>query len=225
MDGSCKKLRDRILEAGTCLIVEQGVRNTTLDLIAQRANTTKMGILRLFDSKDELIIQIFETLDRQTQQQWNKLIQEQGGGVKGIRALLSEIAKNIKMNPNSRGCPLALSSAEHNMFRNILIDSDRMDSDLIIGEQKIQKEQHSHEKSWLRLHQIAENHKKALHDCIYLALKEDNVSDIEVKSLWLVHAICGLYLNRGTYFGKQYQKDLDSMLQWIELILENTNDE
>jgi AcrR family transcriptional regulator len=105
-------LRDRIMEAAKDLFFNQGIGRVTIDAVAARAGTTKMGIYRHFASKETLVL---EWLDleigayRRAMQDAAERFPNQP--MEQLTAWIAEIAEGLK-SLSHRGCPFVNTLAE-----------------------------------------------------------------------------------------------------------------
>ncbi len=105
-------LRDRIMHAARELFFNQGIGRVTVDAIAARAQTTKMGVYRHFPSKEVLILDWLDleisgyraAMEKVTEQFPEQPIEQ-------LSAWITIIADGLK-NLSHRGCPFVNSLAE-----------------------------------------------------------------------------------------------------------------
>src|SRR4029079_18985409 len=69
--GSCA--RDRIFEAARRLFYKFGIRGVTDDALAAEADTTKVTLYRVFDSKEQLICAVLEDQAKRFWKWWDSV--------------------------------------------------------------------------------------------------------------------------------------------------------
>jgi AcrR family transcriptional regulator len=94
--------REAILEAARTLAVGNGVRNLTLAAVAHEAGLSKTNILRYFETRDELCLQV-------TVEEWRDWAQAANARLGGARSGPAEVAD-----------ALALTIAEQPLFCDLL---------------------------------------------------------------------------------------------------------
>ncbi len=186
-------LETRILQTTCQLLLEQGIRSLTFEHIATRAQTTKMGIFRIFQTKQHLIETALKELDRSTQEKWELRLSQSAPGMPALRALLTDIFTSVSQSAH-RGCPLALSYAEHNENQNAPDPTD-------------------HALQWEPLHRIAQSHKRALHQHLYYCLQQAQVTNPKEKALFLSTLIDGMYLNQNTFLLSEHPSSTPYILE------------
>lgn len=221
-----KTLKERIQKAAETLVIEQGVQRTTLEQVANLACTTKMGICRIFKNKENLIKSVFEALDEQTQKHWQNILLNAPSGTCAIETLFNEQLVAIKNKTYSRGCPLALSSAEHNEYGEHCYNKTPLNSELKTADQ-LQNDCHANIKSqktnsnidtaneWVIIHSIAQRHKEALCAFIEKCLEKDNIPNKKEIALLVFTIMNGIYLNKNSIFFENQNNELKAMLKWL----------
>ena len=105
-------VRERIIPAADALFRNHGFRRVTVDMIAERANTTKMAVYRHFESKDALVL---EWLDREIASYSSVLdrlaLALPGAPLAQLEGWVSAIADGLP-GLSHRGCPFVNSLAE-----------------------------------------------------------------------------------------------------------------
>ena len=70
--GSCA--RDRIFDAARKLFYKFGIRGVSVDAIAAEADTTKVTLYRVFDSKEDLVVKVLEDQSKRFWSWWDSVI-------------------------------------------------------------------------------------------------------------------------------------------------------
>ena len=71
--------RDRLFSAAINLFYQNGIRAVSVDAIADEAGTTKVTFYRVFESKDDLIVQVLEEQSRRFWEWWDAIVAEHPG--------------------------------------------------------------------------------------------------------------------------------------------------
>src|SRR5262245_136156 len=96
--------RERILATAHDLIYREGARAVGVDRIVAESGVAKMSLYRWFPSKDDLIVAVLETEERQILAVWDEnMRRHEGYPLKQLRAQFESLAQFIA-SPESRGC-------------------------------------------------------------------------------------------------------------------------
>ena len=71
--------RDRLFSAAINLFYRNGIRAVSVDAIAAEAGTTKVTFYRVFESKDDLVVQVLEEQSRRFWQWWDAIVAQHPG--------------------------------------------------------------------------------------------------------------------------------------------------
>ena len=71
--------RDRLFSAAINLFYRNGIRAVSVDAIAEEAGTTKVTFYRVFESKDDLIVQVLEEQSKRFWEWWDGIVAEHPG--------------------------------------------------------------------------------------------------------------------------------------------------
>lgn len=105
--------KDRILQAAQNLFYRHGIRSVSVDAIAAEANTTKVTLYRVFESKDALIAECLKDQTRRFWEWWDATVQAHEGKPRAqIEALFGLLENRICAKEANRGCPIANSAVE-----------------------------------------------------------------------------------------------------------------
>lgn len=105
--------KDRILQAAQNLFYRQGIRAVSVDAIAAEANTTKVTLYRVFDSKDALVAECLKDQTRRFWEWWDVTVKAHEGKPRAqIEALFDLLENRICAKEANRGCPIANSAVE-----------------------------------------------------------------------------------------------------------------
>lgn len=105
--------RDRIFLAAKKLFYRYGIRGVSVDAIAAEAETTKVTLYRVFESKDDLIIKVLEDHIRRFWQWWDAVVEQHAGNPrKQVEALFSSFKAGVCSDEAERGCPVANTAVE-----------------------------------------------------------------------------------------------------------------
>ena len=103
--------RDRIFACAQDLFHRRGIRGVGVEAIAEAAGTSKMGLYRHFDSKDELVIEYLNYKGRKSDEVWAEIEAETPGDP--VAQLYGFIAKAARfISEDDRGCDLANAAVE-----------------------------------------------------------------------------------------------------------------
>ncbi len=104
--------RDRIFEAARKLFYKFGIRGVSVDAIAAEADTTKVTLYRLFESKDDLVAKVLDEQKQRFWKWWDEIVAQHPGNPRAqLDALFSEIRDCIAFGAE-RGCPLSNAAVE-----------------------------------------------------------------------------------------------------------------
>lgn len=110
-DKSCA--RDRIFEAARFLFYRFGIRAVSVEQIATEASTTKVTLYRLFDSKDDLIVQVLEDHKRRFWDWWESTIAPfEGQPREQLTAIFDSLCEQVCAGGAERGCPVVNTAVE-----------------------------------------------------------------------------------------------------------------
>jgi len=105
--------RDRIFEAARRLFYKHGIRGVSVDAIAAEADTTKVTLYRVFDSKEQLICAVLEDQAKRFWAWWDSVVARYPGQPREqISALFSELSEFMECETAERGCPLINAAVE-----------------------------------------------------------------------------------------------------------------
>ena len=105
--------RDRIFQAATKLFYRYGIRGVSVDAIAAEADTTKVTLYRVFESKDDLVLKVLEEQCRRFWQWWDAIVaQHPGEPRRQIEALFGSFRDEICCENAARGCAVANAAVE-----------------------------------------------------------------------------------------------------------------
>jgi AcrR family transcriptional regulator len=114
MPRNASDTRARILEAAEELFYSEGVRNVSVDAIAERAGVTKRTLYYHFASKDELIAAYLDGRDGMTLARYQRWFAETGEGRPLAERLGDMFARlaDWSRNPLWKGCSFARAASE-----------------------------------------------------------------------------------------------------------------
>lgn len=105
--------RDRLFSAAINLFYQNGIRAVSVDAIAAEAGTTKVTFYRVFESKDDLIVQVLEEQSRRFWEWWDAIVAENPGEPrKQIETLIARFRDEIIGDDACRGCAVANAAVE-----------------------------------------------------------------------------------------------------------------
>jgi AcrR family transcriptional regulator len=105
--------RDRLFSAAINLFYRNGIRAVSVDAIAEEAGTTKVTFYRVFESKDDLIVQVLEEQSRRFWEWWDAILAEcPGQPRKQIEELIARFRDEIIGDEACRGCAVANAAVE-----------------------------------------------------------------------------------------------------------------
>jgi AcrR family transcriptional regulator len=110
-EASCA--RDRIFEAARNLFYQYGIRGVSVDQIAAEASTTKVTLYRVFESKDDLVLQVLEDHRKRFWEWWESVVAPfEGDPRKQIAALFESLSDKVRAGECERGCPVVNIAVE-----------------------------------------------------------------------------------------------------------------
>ena len=116
LDSQCDEsacARDRIFEAAKKLFYKSGIRGVSVDAIAAEANTTKVTLYRVFESKDELIVKVLEEQAHRWSKWWDEIVARHPDKPrKQIEALFDAFRDELTSDAADRGCTMANAAVE-----------------------------------------------------------------------------------------------------------------
>ena len=109
--GACA--RDRLFSAAINLFYRNGIRAVSVDAIAAEAGTTKVTFYRVFESKDDLIVQVLQEQSKRFWDWWDAIVAEHPGQPrKQIEQLIERFQAEIIGDEACRGCAVANAAVE-----------------------------------------------------------------------------------------------------------------
>jgi AcrR family transcriptional regulator len=105
--------RDRLFSAAINLFYRHGIRAVSVDAIAAEAGTTKVTFYRVFESKDDLVVQVLEQQSKRFWEWWDAIVAEHTGNPrKQIEALVERFRDDILGDEECRGCAVGNAAIE-----------------------------------------------------------------------------------------------------------------
>jgi AcrR family transcriptional regulator len=105
--------RDRLFTAAINLFYRNGIRAVSVDAIAEEAGTTKVTFYRVFESKDDLIVQVLEEQSRRFWEWWDAILAQYPGEPRTqIEQLIERFQADIIGDEECRGCAVANAAVE-----------------------------------------------------------------------------------------------------------------
>jgi AcrR family transcriptional regulator len=105
--------RDRLFSAAIGLFYRNGIRAVSVDAIAAEAGTTKVTFYRVFESKDDLIVQVLQEQSKRFWEWWDGIVtQYPGEPRKQIEQLIERFRDDIIGDDACRGCAVANAAVE-----------------------------------------------------------------------------------------------------------------
>ena len=105
--------RDRLFSAAINLFYRNGIRAVSVDAIAAEAGTTKVTFYRVFESKDDLIVQVLEEQSKRFWEWWDAILAEHPGEArKQLEQLIARFQEEIIGDEECRGCAVANAAVE-----------------------------------------------------------------------------------------------------------------
>jgi len=110
---SARCARDRIFDAARKLFYKYGIRGVSVDQIAAEADTTKVTLYRVFESKEQLICEVLEDQAKRFWAWWDSVVALHPGKPREqISALITELRDFMEQEAAERGCPLSNAAVE-----------------------------------------------------------------------------------------------------------------
>jgi AcrR family transcriptional regulator len=104
---------DRIFDAARKLFYKFGIRGVTVDAIAAEADTTKVTLYRVYESKEALVCEVLEDQAKRFWTWWDSVLQRHAGEPRAqIEALFDELRECMSCSGTERGCPLTNAAVE-----------------------------------------------------------------------------------------------------------------
>jgi AcrR family transcriptional regulator len=104
------KPRQRIFDCAQDLFHRRGIRGVGVEAIAEAAGTSKMGLYRHFDSKDDLIVEYLNYKGKKSDEIWGEIEAEHPDPVERLYGFIDKAATFIA--EDERGCDLANAAVE-----------------------------------------------------------------------------------------------------------------
>lgn len=105
--------RDRLFGAAINLFYRHGIRGVSVDAIAAEAGTTKVTFYRVFESKDDLVVQVLEEQSKRFWEWWDAIVAAHPGEPrKQIEALVDRFRNDIIGDEECRGCAVGNAAIE-----------------------------------------------------------------------------------------------------------------
>lgn len=105
--------RDRLFSAAIDLFYRNGIRAVSVDAIAAEAGTTKVTFYRVFESKDDLVVQVLEEQSKRFWEWWDAIVtQHPGEPRQQIKALVDRFRDDIIGDEACRGCAVGNAAIE-----------------------------------------------------------------------------------------------------------------
>jgi AcrR family transcriptional regulator len=106
--------RDRLFSAAINLFYRNGIRAVSVDAIAAEAGTTKVTFYRVFESKDDLLVQVLEEQSKRFWEWWDAIVAEHPGEPRQqIEELIARFRDEILGDEACRGCAVANAAVEN----------------------------------------------------------------------------------------------------------------
>jgi AcrR family transcriptional regulator len=113
--GSCDAnacARDRLFNAAIKLFYRNGIRGVSVDAIAAEAGTTKVTFYRVFESKEDVVVQVLEEQSRRFWQWWDSIVARHPGQPrKQLEELCARFCEEV-LGEAFRGCAVANAAVE-----------------------------------------------------------------------------------------------------------------
>lgn len=105
--------RDRLFSAAIDLFYRNGIRAVSVDAIAAEAGTTKVTFYRVFESKDDLVVQVLEEQSKRFWEWWHAIVAKHPGEPrKQIEALVAHFRDEVVGDEACRGCAVGNAAIE-----------------------------------------------------------------------------------------------------------------
>jgi AcrR family transcriptional regulator len=158
--------RQLLIDAARQRFYNDGFRNVGIDIILSDVGISKTAFYKHFESKDDLMVAVLETVGRFLDGRFREMVKQQGGrSARGqLRAML-DVVKQISEQPEYHGC----------IFVNAVMEFP-LPHDPV--------------------HQAAARHKKAFEDMVYELGERVGVREPEIFAKELCLILEGLYVTR-----------------------------
>ena len=104
--------RDRIVSAAEKLFYAEGIREVSVDAVAEKAGVTKKTLYYHFRSKDDLVAAYLSARDQPNLELFKRWFAEVDGGTAAkVQAIFTNLAKSAR-HPKWKGCGFLRTSAE-----------------------------------------------------------------------------------------------------------------
>jgi len=111
-DAKRPSARKRIFDTASQLFYLKGIRAVGVEMIAAKADTTKMSLYRNFPSKDELVAEWLRDHDVHFWQTWDAMASRYSKDPRRqLKAAFALLARHVA-DPKARGCPMANAAVE-----------------------------------------------------------------------------------------------------------------
>lgn len=105
--------RDRLFSAAINLFYRNGIRAVSVDAIAAEAGTTKVTFYRVFESKDDLVVQVLQEQSKRFWEWWDAIVaQYPGEPRKQLLALIERFQTDVIADKQCRGCAIGNAAVE-----------------------------------------------------------------------------------------------------------------
>ena len=104
--------KDRILRAAQNLFYRHGIRAVSVDSIAAEAQTTKVTLYRVFDSKDALVAECLQDQTQRFWAWWDETVSRHEGARGKLDTVFELVEAGIALQEAGRGCPIANTAVE-----------------------------------------------------------------------------------------------------------------
>ena len=112
MSEAKQSIRERLFDAASQLFYAEGIRGVGVEAIAKAAQTTKMGLYRHFESKDELITEWVRQLAAQYAEVMDRLEATHPDDPRAQLMGFAEFIADDVVRASYRGCPFINTIAE-----------------------------------------------------------------------------------------------------------------
>ena len=92
--------KERIIETGRAILLEEGLRAVTTNAIAQRAHVSKKTLYQLFPSKDELVEEILVSFMEENLSRWDKILERDESAIDRILASMKFVIEFLPQIQN-----------------------------------------------------------------------------------------------------------------------------
>jgi AcrR family transcriptional regulator len=103
---------ERILEAASELLYEEGIRAVSVDAIVERAGVAKVTLYKNFGSKDELIAAYLRVREERWRERLKESVERRGGAPKDRLLSTFDALEEWMEHESYRGCPFVNASIE-----------------------------------------------------------------------------------------------------------------